>query len=96
MRFLPYNPRLRTLARDLRKRSTLAEVLLSRHLRCGQRMGHDFHRQKPILEWIADFCCPALGLVIEIDGESHRFRSDEDREKQAAFENLGLTVLRFG
>jgi very-short-patch-repair endonuclease len=93
---LPYNPRLKVLARELRNKSTLAEVLLWKHLKSGQRLGCDFHRQKPILEWIADFYSPELQLVIEIDGETHRFRVEEDREKQAAFESLGLTVLRFG
>ena len=95
-RILPYNPRLIPLARALRNQSTLAEVLLWKHLSRGQRHGFDFHRQKPILEWIADFFCVDLGLVIELDGDSHRFKADDDRLKEAAFRELGLTVLRFG
>jgi very-short-patch-repair endonuclease len=93
---LPYNPRLKLLARELRYRSTLAEVLLWKHLRGRQRLGFDFHRQKPILEWIADFYSAELKLVVEIDGESHRFRSADDQAKDAALHRLGLTVLRFG
>ncbi len=96
MNSLPYNPKLKALARELRNKSTLAEVLLWKHLKSGQQLGYDFHRQKPILEWIADFYSPELRLVIEIDGESHRFRGEQDREKQTAFEQIGLTVLRFG
>lgn len=96
MKPLPYNTRLKRFARDLRNNSTLAEVLLWQHLKNGQRLGYDFHRQRPILEWIADFYCAELGLVVEIDGETHRFRGEEDRRKDAAFIKNGLTVLRFG
>jgi very-short-patch-repair endonuclease len=31
-------------------------------------MGYDFHRQKPILDYIVDFYCSELKLAIEIDG----------------------------
>jgi len=95
VRSLPYNPRLRERARELRNNRTLAEVLLWKHLKRGQLRGFDFHRQKPILEWIADFYCPELNLVIEIDGETHRFRSEADAAKESGFRSLGLTVLRF-
>ena len=47
---LPYNPKLKQLARELRNNSTLAEVLLWQQLKDGQRKGYDFHRQKPIDE----------------------------------------------
>lgn len=69
-----YNPRLKALARELRKKSTLAEVLLWQCLRKGQRSGYDFHRQWPIDEYIVDFFAPELLLAIEIDGGSHKFR----------------------
>jgi len=90
-----YNPRLKELARQLRKNSTLAEVLLWRKLRGKQMFGYDFHRQKPIGNYIADFFCPKLNLVIEIDGQSHDFKSDLDAERQRDLEKLGLHVLRF-
>ena len=92
----PYNPRLKRLARELRNKSTLAEILLWNQLKRGQRRGYDFHRQKPILEWIADFYCAELKLVIEIDGETHRFNPQNDATKESAFRSLGLVVLRFG
>jgi len=93
---LPYDAHLKQLARDLRKNSTLSEVLLWKQLRSGQRGGCDFHRQKPILHWIADFFCEELRLVIEIDGDSHRFRAEQDAEKEAALVRLGILTLRFG
>lgn len=48
-----YNPKLKQLAGNLRNKSTLGEVLL---------------RAKPIGHFIADFYCPNLKLVIEVDG----------------------------
>jgi len=92
----PYNPNLKQRARELRKEGTLAEILLWRHLKSGQRLDFDFHRQKPILEWIADFYCAELKLVVEIDGDSHRAKPESDAVKESAFRSLGITILRFG
>ena len=60
-------------------------------------MGYDFHRQKPLLNFIADFFCHELKLVIELDGYTHQFEevTAKDQIKQDEFESLGLTVLRF-
>jgi very-short-patch-repair endonuclease len=53
-------------------------------------------RQKPIGNYIVDFFCSKLKLIIEIDGDaSHRFKLTEDMERQKWLEELGLTVLRF-
>ena len=58
-------------------------------------MGYDFHRQKPIDEYIVDFFCPALMLAIEIDGVSHIGKEEKDRKRQRQLENLGIRFLRF-
>lgn len=72
-------------------------MLLWNKLKKGQRRGHDFHRQKPILHWIVDFFCYDLMLVIEIDGNYHDRenvrRNDQDRQER--IEALGITFLRF-
>lgn len=52
-------------------------------------------RQKPIGAYIVDFYCSKLGLVIEIDGESHSGRFDYDMRRQQFLESMGLAVLRF-
>jgi len=57
--------------------------------------GYDFHRQKPIDNYIVDFFCHKLKLVIEIDGESHNSKTEEDRDRQKRLETIGLHVLRF-
>lgn len=58
-------------------------------------LGYDFHRQKPIGNYIVDFFCYKLRLVIEIDGESHKDKYEYDQKRQKYLENLGLSVLRF-
>lgn len=58
-------------------------------------MGFDFHRQKPIDQYIVDFYCPRLELAIEIDGDSHVFKENKDKERQERLENLGVQFLRF-
>ncbi len=93
-RIIPYNPRLKELAKNLRKQGILSEVLLWNELK-GKKLGFDFHRQKPILEYIVDFYCSELGLVIEVDGCTHNDKIDEDMIRQAELEKLGLTVLRY-
>ena len=90
-----YNPKLKALARGLRKNSTLCEVLLWNQLKARKMKGYQFMRQKPIGDYIVDFYCSRLGLVIEIDGESHVSRSREDELRQRELESLGLSVLRF-
>jgi very-short-patch-repair endonuclease len=92
---LPYNPRLTQLARELRNQSTLAEILLWQHLKNGQRSGYDFHRQKPIDEYIVDFFAVDLMLAVEIDGDSHTFKGEADEIRQRRLEELGVKLLRF-
>ena len=52
-------------------------------------------RQKPIGDYIVDFYCSKLKLVIEIDGESHDGRFSYDMQRQSFLESIGLIVLRF-
>jgi len=52
-------------------------------------------RQKPIGNYIVDFYCNKLKLVIEIDGESHEGNFDNDITRQHKLESLGLFLLRF-
>ncbi|MTI20349.1 DUF559 domain-containing protein [Fulvivirga sp. RKSG066] len=92
-----YNPALKEKARFLRNNSTLSEVLLWNCLKRGQMMGYDFHRQKPILNYIVDFFCYELMLAIEVDGRSHDNEEAalNDKKRQLEIEKLGITFLRF-
>ncbi|TAN43689.1 MAG: endonuclease domain-containing protein [Nitrospirae bacterium] len=89
-----YNPKLKSLSRELRNNSTLSEVLLWNKLKARKMRGYQFMRQKPIDEYIVDFYCSELKLIIEIDGESHDGKFEEDMTRQRKLESLGLTVLR--
>jgi len=69
--FIPYQPHLKELARQLRQNMTPGEVILWQHLKQKQMCGYDFDRQRPIDAYIVDFYCKPLMLAIEIDGSSH-------------------------
>jgi very-short-patch-repair endonuclease len=92
----PYNPKLKMRARELRKEATYSEQILWNAIRRKQ-LGYEFHRQVPIDQYIVDFYCHELLLVIEIDGISHD--SDDaklyDANRQAKIEGYGISFLRF-
>ncbi|MBI5739397.1 MAG: endonuclease domain-containing protein [Nitrospirae bacterium] len=92
---IQYDPKLKHRSRELRKQGVFSEVLLWTYLKGRQMLGHQFMRQKPVGNYIVDFYCSKLQLVIEIDGESHNGRFDYDVDRQQFLESLGLTVLRF-
>lgn len=90
-----YNPELKELARELRNNSTPGEIKLWKQVRNKQFYGYDFHRQKPVLNYIVDFYCFRLRLIVELDGYSHNFKQDKDRKIDEELNKLGFTVLRF-
>ena len=92
---LPYNPKLKELSRNLRKNSTLSEALLWNQLKAKQLGGYQFNRQRPIGEYIVDFYFKKLGLVIEVDGDSHIEKHKYDSIRQKTLESQGLKVIRF-
>jgi len=65
-----YDPKLKERAPALRKAGVLSEVMLWNELKSRKLRGYQFSRQKPIEEYIVDFYCSKLSLVIEIDGSS--------------------------
>jgi very-short-patch-repair endonuclease len=91
-----YNPKLKELAQQLRNNSTKSEIKLWNYLKGKQLKGYDFHRQKPISDYIVDFFCNKLMLVIEIDGYTHSFEEtfERNRKEVKRLNKLGITVLR--
>lgn len=75
---------------------TFAEILLWQKIR-RRALGYQFHRQVPILEYIVDFYCHELMLIIEVDGSSHRHPevSVKDQNRQQELEKRGIQFLRF-
>jgi very-short-patch-repair endonuclease len=96
-KIIPYNPKLTILARKLRNESTETEIYLWLKLKGKQMYGYDFHRQKPIDNYILDFFCYDLLLGIEVDGYSHEILEvyNNDRIKEKRMNELGITILRF-
>jgi very-short-patch-repair endonuclease len=94
---IPYNPNLKELARELRNNSTKSEIILWNELKGKFEGKYDFHRQKPLDNFIADFFCHELNLVIEIDGETHNWEETQqkDYKKEFRLNELGINVLRF-
>ena len=76
---------------------TDAEQLLWQRLRRKQILGLQFYRQKPILNFIVDFYCPSVSLVIEYDGSQHynEIGVEADQNRDHALSELGLIILRF-
>ncbi len=94
--FLPYNPKLTELARANRKNPTAAErKIWNEVLRLRQFADYKFSRQKPIDEFIVDFYCSSLGLVIEIDGDSHAEAVEYDAARTRILNDHGLTLFRY-
>src|SRR3954469_606434 len=92
----PTNPLLLERARTMRHEPSRAEELLWQLLRGRRLGGFKFRRQVPLGCFIADFYCHELGLVVELDGETHDGRESEDAVCTQILERDGLHVLRFG
>lgn len=94
-KILPYNSKLKEKARYLRNHSTLAEVLLWNQIKGKKISGYDFHRQKPIGNYIVDFYSPDLQLAIEIDGVSHLDKYNYDRKREDELLQYGISIIHF-
>lgn len=96
-KIIPYNSYLKDLAKKLRNDSTLGEILLWKELNNKQMYKYDFHRQKPLLNYIVDFYCSELNLVIEVDGRYHfnDEKSSSDNLRDEELSKYDLTILRF-
>lgn len=93
-----YNRNLQPNANRLRKEMTKAEACLWKYvLRAGKMKGYGFRRQRPVLNYIADFMCKELMLIVEVDGSIHELEEvrNNDEQRQKALEEAGFTVLRF-
>jgi very-short-patch-repair endonuclease len=93
-----YNKRLRNFANENRKDMTKAEACLWKYVLSARKMkGYSFRRQRPVLNYIADFMCKELMLIIEVDGLTHQWEevAETDKIREEALKKIGFTVLRF-
>lgn len=82
-------------ARELRCNMTLAEIILWSRLRSKKVDGHKFRRQQPILNYIADFYCNELKLIIEVDREIHSLpeKKESDKKRDKLLNINGYNIL---
>jgi len=92
---IPYRTDLTERARELRRKMTLAEVLLWKQLKGKQLCGYDFDRQKPLGRRIVDFYSKELALAVDVDGSVHDYTREEDEQRHKEIEALGVKHLRF-
>ena len=91
-----YNKSLKPFANKLRKEMTKAEACLWKYvLRARQMNGYQFRRQRPVLNFIADFMCKELRLIIEVDGITHDSKLEQDKRRTDELRRAGFHVCRF-
>lgn len=76
----------------MRREPTEPEKRLWWHLSNSQLGGYKFRRQTVIGPYICDFSCSWNGLIVEIDGDTHSFEADAQRDLFLAHQ--GYCVLR--
>jgi len=91
---LPYNIKLKSRAKSLRKAGNYAEVVFWQQVHRGKFHKIDFDRQRIIGNFIVDFYIKTLGLIIEIDGESHGNKDDYDEKREEYLLSLGLNIFK--
>lgn len=92
---LPYNPKLIARANELRRNMTPMERRLWRGFLKDFPL--NVKPQNVIDNYIVDFYCSKLNLVIEVDGNIHDTyeAQDYDQERTTLLENYNLKVIRF-
>ncbi len=90
-------PEIFNIAKKLRKIQTESEKLLWSRLNNNQIIGLQFRRQHPINRFIADFYCPKIKLIIEVDGSIHELPEYQvhDLGRSDVLNDFGITVIRF-
>lgn len=76
--------KLKPLGRQMRKDPTPAEDTLWQAVRKHQVAGLKFRRQHSIGQFIVDFYCSDLRLIVEVDGPVHDFTGEQDAVRQAS------------
>ena len=96
-KFYHFNKDLKQFSSELRSNSTLSEIIMWNEVLKARKLGYQFHRQRPVLNYIGDFFCKELKLFIELDGSTHFEKSVrvKDKKKQTEIESHGFTLLRF-
>ena len=85
-----------TFARDQRAKANEFSQDVWQMVRNRRCQGQKFRREYPIPPYIVDFCCVALKLIIEVDGQDHQAEEgrqhDQRRDRYLAAQ--GYHVVR--
>lgn len=83
-------------AKQMRKEPTEAENVLWNALR-NKNIGYKFRRQHPIENYIIDFVCLDVWLIVEVDGGYHTDKEQAilDETRDEALAQIGFKTLRF-
>ena len=91
-----YNKNLKQFAQELRTQSvSKAEKKIWKSILSKEQLGERFIRQRPIHNFILDFFCPKLGIIIEIDENSHLNKGEYDFYREEKLKSLGYEIIRF-
>ena len=84
-------------ARTLRKNQTPTERIIWQRLRNRQIAGCKFRRQHAVNNFIVDFYCEEIKLIIEIDGDVHGYKKQElgDKIRQEILIKMGFNVVHY-
>ncbi|WP_154202477.1 endonuclease domain-containing protein [Ancylomarina sp. 16SWW S1-10-2] len=97
MKKIHNKPNLIEYRKKLRRRSTAAESTLWKTIKNKQIENLKFRRQHSIGNYIADFYCPEIRLIIELDGASHDNYLSEEKDivRDRTLEEYNCTIIRF-
>jgi len=91
----PTDPIILDRARRMRREMTEPELKLWSILRNRDLVGVKFRRQVPIGNYIADFCCLAHRLIVELDGGQHAAQEAADASRSRFLSEEEFRILRF-
>jgi len=91
----PYTyPVIKDYRKNLKDHQTKAELVIWEYLR-NKKTGHKIRRQHVIDDFISDFVCLSKKVIIDIDGEIHKFQQEKDDLRTIRLNTLGYEVIRF-
>jgi very-short-patch-repair endonuclease len=83
------------LRKKLRREMPKGERILWGKLRNNHVGGFKFKRQVDFDNYVVDFCCYKLRLVVEVDGSTHEEKMEYDKIREEHLKSLGLTVIKY-
>ncbi len=93
--FVPYDFKNKIYARKNRMVPTYPKKILWKTCLSIRPLWYKFLRQKLLWNYIADFYCSALKLVIEVDWVSHEGSEEYDKKRDGDLTTWGIITIRY-